>query len=1074
MQRIGIAVVLMFGVVTTSLAQISLNEKNQSLRSVLKKIELSSKYQFFYNEGLDDLNKKSSIEVTNAPIETVLHQLFDGTNISFSFDKANKNLIVLVDKSKTEFKNTHKKFTGKVTDEKGVPIIGANIFVRGDKGTISDIDGNFSIETATNSKLEITYLGCISQTIILNPNRTSLRIVLQEDSKNLEEIVVIGYGSVKRKDITTAVSVVSTTDIEERPMTSAIQAIQGKAAGVQVVQPSGQPGAGLSIRVRGSTSVNADNEPLYVVDGIPTDNISHLSPNDIESMQILKDASSAAIYGARSANGVVLITTKRGTNGAALVKFSSYFGVSSLGKELKALNTEQYKKLMTELSASTTAIPTIPAEETRYTDWTKEFFKTGTNQSYQLSVSKGTDKLLYFISGGYMGEKGIVNKSNFNRYSFRTNLESQQTDWMKIGLNMSYTHNEGREVYENRSSMRAGSILSVINTPPFMQVWSPTDPTQYDEDAYGARIPNPMAANQADQTNIQDRMIGAMNMNITLYKGLNFKSNFGLDLTNTKHNYYLDPLSTVDGRNTKGIVQEGFAKNFEWILENLLTYDAQIENHNISLLGGSTIQNSKYEASQLAGIDLMPSYPNLHTASSANQITKNETWSTATEWALASFIGRASYNYDSRYLLTANVRSDGSSRFAPGKRWGIFPSVSAGWRISSEKFMEGTKEVINDLKIRAGWGMNGNQNGIGNYAYLAQYSATRVPPTTDNNLPGYAISQYSAANPNLTWEKTTQNNIGIDLSMFDSRILFTADAYYKKTTDLLLTVSLPSSSNLPGGITRNDGEMENKGLEFALTTHNLTGKFKWNSDFNISFNRNKLTKLGLSKVYFYAPMYETNQNAIILKEGLPLGSFYGYVSQGVDPETGNLIYADLNKNGITDPEDRTVIGNAQPKYIYGFTNSFSYKGFDLSIFLQGSEGNDIFNATRIDIEGMKDFRNQSVDVLRRWVRPGQETDMPKAGNVDNINNSTRFVEDGSYLRIKNVTLSYNFKSSFLRKYKIGKVQPYFTAQNIVTWTKYKGYDPEVNAYGNSATALGVDYGTYPQSKAFICGVNVEF
>jgi TonB-linked SusC/RagA family outer membrane protein len=475
----------------------------------------------------------------------------------------------------------------------------------------------------------------------------------------------------------------------------------------------------------------------------------------------------------------------------------------------------------------------------------------------------------------------------------------------------------------------------------------------------------------------------------------------------------------------------------------------------------------------MAGFDLSESYPDLHSINAANQIDKDACGASATAWSLASFLGRIAYNYDSRYLLTANFRADGSSRFAPGHRWGSFPSISAGWRISSEEFMQPYQDVITDMKLRAGWGMNGNQSGIGNYAYLATMSASKVPASNDNLYPGLAISPNTAANKELTWEKTSQWNVGVDVTLLNNRISFSADAYYKKTTDLLLTVELPESVT-PNNVTRNDGEMTNKGLEFLLSTQNMTGRFSWNTDFNISLNRNKLTKLGLSKVYYFAETYETKENAVILKEGLPLGTFFGYISEGVDSETGDIIYRDLNGNGIIDPEDRTTIGNAQPKFTYGMTNTFSYAGFDLSIFLQGSQGNKIFNASRIDMEGMTDFRNQSVRVLDRWKRPGMITNVPRVGNTENNHNSTRFVEDGSYLRLKTITLSYNFPKRLLDKIHFNKLQAYITGQNLLTLTKYTGYDPEVNAYGDNSVALGVDYGTYPQSRAVIFGLNVEF
>ena len=1055
-------------------AQVTLNATGKTIKQVIEMLEEQQDYSFFYSDKLADLEKTVNISANNENIASVLGKLFQGTNIAFKVEPDNQIVLSLKGQRPNPDQRT-RKISGTVTDGQGEALVGVSIKVEDSTtGTITDLNGAWTLNVPADSRLTFTYIGYFPQTIRVSADRSVYNITMTEDNQLLEEVVVIGYGSMKRKDITTSVSVVSTSDIDERPLIDAAQALQGKAAGVQVVQPSGAPGTGMSIRVRGATSVQASNEPLYVVDGIPSDNISGLSPNDIETIQVLKDASSAAIYGARAANGVVLITTKRGQAGTPQVKLSAYAGISMLGKKIDALNTEQYKELMKELRAVSSVAPDIPESEHRYTDWTDLFFKTGITQNYQLSLSNGTDKLQYFVSGGFSNEQGIVDKAKFQRYNFRTNIDSQQTKWLKLALNFSYSHTLGSWVNENSSSMRSGSILSVINTPPFMQKWDPENPGQYDESAYGSRILNPLAANDPDNTTTTDYLKGSLGLVFDLAKGLQFKSTFGINLSNEHWDYFLDPNTTSDGRASKGRVEESYSRNLEWLWENILTYDRSFNKHNLSLMGGATQQRAIANGASLAGFDLSASYPDLHSIAAANQIDKDACTSYASAWSLASFLGRVAYNYDSKYLMTVNFRADGSSRFAPGHRWGYFPSVSAGWRISSEKFMEPLQEVVNDMKIRVGWGMNGNQSGIGNYDYLAIMSASRVEPTTDNLYPGMAIAPYSAANTELTWEKTTQWNAGIDVSMFNSRLTFSLDAYYKKTTDLLLTVSLPDNVNLPGGITRNDGEMINKGMELALSSQNFTGAFKWSTDFNISFNRNKLTKLGLNKVYYYAEMYETRENAIILKEGLPLGTFFGYISEGVDPETGDIVYRDLNDNGVIDPGDRTTIGCAQPDFIYGMTNTFSYKGFSLSVFLQGSQGNDIFNASRIDMEGMIDFRNQSTAVLDRWKRPGMITDIPRVGNVENIHNSTRFVEDGSYLRLKTITLSYDFQPKWLKKISLSKLQAYVTGQNLLTFTNSKGYDPEVNAYGSDAVAQGVDYGTYPQSKAVIFGLNVEF
>ena len=1065
---------LVFVISLTAQAQITFRVSNKSIKQAIGLIESKADYSFFYSDELDDLNNKISLSVNNEEIHSVLQKLFRNTRITYRIEDGKQVVLSKKKDNQPSSKSKEKEVRGIITDKTGEPLIGVSVTVKGTgKGTVTDMNGKWSLSVSEGSILNFSYIGYSAETVKVGKSN-SYNISLSEDNQILDEVVVIGYGSMKRKDITTAVSVVSTADIDERPIIDAAQALQGKAAGIQVVQPSGAPGEGMSIRVRGATSVQASNEPLYIVDGMPNDNISSLSPADIESMQVLKDASSAAIYGARAANGVVLITTKRGKVGNPQVKFSAYVGLSQLGKKIDALNTEEYKDLMKELKKYSNVAPTIPDSEKRYVDWTDMFFKTGLNQNYQLSVSNGTDKLRYFVSGGYTNEQGIIEKASFRRYNFRANIDNQHTKWLKMALNFAYTNTKGQEVNQSRSSMRAGSILSVINTPPFMQQWDNENPGQYDENAYGSRILNPLAANSADNITSADYLKGSLGFTFDILKGLQFKSTFGIDLSNNHWDYFLDPKSTSDGRGTKGRVEESYSRNIEWLFENILTYDFSLKKHNFSLMGGATQQHAQYNGAWLAGFDLADSYPNIHSISAANQIDKDACGSSASAWSLASFLGRIAYNYDSKYLLTMNFRADGSSRFAPGHRWGYFPSASAGWRVSSEKFMEPLKNVIDDMKLRIGWGMNGNQSGIGNYSYLASMSASKVAPTTENLYPGLAITPYSAANTELTWEKTMQWNAGLDLTMLDSRVTLSVDAYYKKTKDLLLTVSLPDNVNLPGGITRNDGEMVNKGMEFSVSSQNLKGAFQWNTDFNISFNRNKLTKLGLNKIYYYAEMYETRESAVILKEGIPLGTFYGYVSEGVDPETGNIIYSDLNKNGSLDPGDRTEIGCAQPDFIYGMTNTFSYAGLNLSVFLQGSQGNDIFNASRIDTEGMFDFRNQSKAVLDRWKRPGMITDIPRVGNIENSHNSTRFVEDGSYLRLKTVTLSYDFNKKWLKKMHLSKLQAYVTGQNLLTLTKYSGYDPEVNAYGADAVAQGVDYGTYPQSKALIFGLNVEF
>ncbi len=957
--------------------------------------------------------------------------------------------------------------SGKVIDIYGDGIPGVTVQLVGTViGTTTDIDGIYKI-SGSEGILKFSYIGFTSQEIPIT-NQTIINVVLLETVQNLNEVVVIGYGTQLKKDLTTAVSVVGEKDIKDRPITSAVQALQGKAAGVQVVQPSGKPGTALSVRVRGSTSVLAGNEPLYVVDGVPTTNIIGLSPNDIATMSVLKDASSAAIYGARAANGVVLITTKRGKENEPVVSFNMYYGISNLRKTIDVLNTRRYRDLMEEVSPGS-----IDPTRTDFNNWSDETFGTGQTQSYQLSFSGGSDKSQYYLSIGYLGDDGIVEPAKFDRYSLRLNLDNELKSWLKIGTSISVSRLNTQDTPDNASSGRGGVIMSALNTPPFLNTYQGenepgfvlTDKTWYDPNPFQPSWENPIAYMYGpDQQTIENRISGNIYAEIYFLKDFTFKTKFGSDVNNSQWDYYLDPHRTNYGRVNNGIGRSNKWAGFTWLWENTIDYTKTFGKHNVSALLGNSMQQFQGNNTYIEGTDF-PTDVSVTTINAANTVTGN---TTREEWALSSFFGRATYNYSGKYYLTVTVRRDGSSKLA--QSWGTMPSFSAGWRISSENFMKGI-DVIDDLKIRGGWGKNGNQEGISNYAKYGLIGYTRRTPT--NPLSGPASYQFSYGNPDLRWETTAQSNIGIDLTMFRSRLTFTVDAYIKKTSDVLLNVQLPSTLPITT-IQTNAGDIENRGIEFDIGGVILNKEFKWFADFNMSFNRNEVKALEYTPVYYFGRIYSNNQDVAIVKPGLPLGSFFGYISEGVDPETGDLIYRDVDNNGIINSSDRTVIGNAQPDFIFGFTNNFTWKRFDLNLFFQGSYGNDIYNATRIDLEGMFDSKNQSTAVLDRWTEPGQITDIPKVGNMANVNNSTRFIEDGSYVRLKSVTLSYKiFRASDNNK-AIKSLSVYFTGQNLLTFTNYSGFDPEVNAFGNSATELGIDYGTYPQARTYIVGLNVEF
>jgi TonB-linked SusC/RagA family outer membrane protein len=953
--------------------------------------------------------------------------------------------------------------TGTVNDAGGTSLPGVSIQVKGTTlGSITGLDGTYRITAGSGAILVYRFVGFITQEIPV-ASQSVIDVVLQEDVKALSEVVVVGYGSQKKMDLTTAVSTVGEKEIRDRPIVSAVQALQGKAAGVQVTQFSGKPGESLSVRVRGATSVLAGNEPLYVVDGVPTTDIKGLSPTDISTMSVLKDASSAAIYGARAANGVVLITTKRGKSSAPTITYNTYFGTSTLRKPIEVLNTEQYRTLMKEITGAS-----LDSSYTNNTNWSDKVFGTGYNQSHQLSVSGGDEKSKYYVSAGYLTEQGIVKPARFDRYNVRMNLDNQLRPWLKLGTSISVVNIQTKDTPDNASSGRGGVIMSTLNTPPFLHVYKQDSSGWYDPNPFQPSWENPIAYMYGpDQKEIDNQLFGSINAEARVAKGLFVKSRFGLDLNSHQADYYLNPVTTNFGRKQNG---QGWSDKWigtTWMWDNTIDYTRSFGKHNLSGLAGSSLQKFSGNDSYLSGNDF-PADTLVQTLWAANIISGG---TSRQEWALASFFARATYDFNHKYYVTATVRRDASSKLA--QKWGSFPSFSAGWRLSSEKFMR-SLTFIDDLKIRGGWGKNGNQEGISNYAKYGLISYSRRTPK--NPLAGPGSSQTTYTNPDLKWETTTQSNIGLDLSLFKTRLSFSFDAYIKKTTDVLLNVQL--SNTLPiTSIQTNAGDIENRGIEFNISTVNVDRQLKWLTDFNMSFNRNTVTALKYTNVYYYGNIYSNNQDVAIVKAGLPLGSFFGYVSEGVDPATGDIKYKDLNNNGIFDPGDRTVIGSAQPDFIFGLTNRLSFGRFDLNFFLQGSYGNDVYNATRIDLEGMFDSKNQSVTVLDRWTPDNTDTDVPRAvrnGSVKNVYNSDRFVEDGSYIRLKSATLSYKVVDNSSSAKAIKNLSVYITGQNLLTFTRYSGFDPEVNAFGSSSTTLGVDYGTYPQSRAIIVGLNVEF
>lgn len=962
------------------------------------------------------------------------------------------------------------KITGTVVDSSNEPIIGATVTVSDDTNVkaVTNVDGRFTINAAPGSSLRITYIGY--KTVDVKA-ADGMRVVMEEESNMLKEVVAIGYGSVQRKDVTTAVSSVSTKDLDTRPIVSAVQGMQGKAAGVTISQANGQPGSTPTIRVRGTTSLNGSNDPLYVVDGVPMTDIDYLSADDIVGMQILKDASSAAIYGSRAANGVVIITTKQGKAGEARISLNAHYALNVVRDNQDPLNAAQYKELMDEIG-----LVKLPDGLTDKTDWKDEVYRTGNVQDYQLSVTNGNDKLRYFISGGYTGENGVIKKSSYERYNIRASVENDIRKWLRVNASVAYSDYsyKGTGIISGTGSNRGGVVTSIVNTPTYAPVWDPDNPGQYYNNFYGVNITSPAEniARTENNKSSYNRLIATGKATIKFMEGLDLTSSLSFDRLQGIETEFLDPIKTTNGRDNYGKGHDGRSISSVWVFDNVLNWKKDFGLHGLDVMAGSSWTASKYSNNYIDGSNYADGL--FQTLNAANKISWTGTGSSASEWAILSYFARLQYNWNDRYLFTANIRADGSSKLAPGHRWGYFPSFSGAWRISSEPFMKDI-EWINDLKLRGGWGQTGNQSGLGDYSYLASYSINRVQWFGEgfdtNAVP--TRTQSTLSNPELTWETTSQTDIGLDLTMFNNRLMLYIDWYYKRTSDMLMTITLPAGSAPARTLNYNGGTMVNKGWEITLKSVNMKGKFSWDTDFNISFNKNKLESLRLTQVY-YSAMTTDYVNDYVVRNvpGRPLGSFYGYVAEGVDPETGDMIYKDVNKDGVISASDRTYIGDPNPDFTFGLTNNFSWKGFNLNILLQGSVGNDIYNVSRMETEGMYDGKNQSTKVLDRWRVPGQITNVPKAGW--NIKNSSYFVEDGSYLRVKSVSLSYDVPRNIISKLGITRLQPYFTASNLLTWTSYSGMDPEVNQYGNNGAVQGIDWGTYPLNRSFVFGLKLEF
>lgn len=974
-----------------------------------------------------------------------------------------------------------KKVTGVITDLKGEPIIGASVVAKGTTtATISDIDGTFSLDVSNNPVLTISYIGYISQEVP-TLGKSDLKIILKEDSKILDEIVVVGYGVMRKTDLTGSVSSISAKTIKDKPVANIGEALQGRASGVQVIS-SGKPGDNVSFRIRGISTIN-NSEPLLVIDNVPTDMpLNALNMEDVESVDVLKDASATAIYGSRGANGVVIVTTKRGKSGDGSISLSANWGIQEATNMPKMLDASQFASLHNEMIknynnpnyvqrpdfADPTALGTG-------TNWLDELFRKAIMQNYTLSYSGGNEKSNYYVSGGVFDQEGIILNTSYRRYTFQFNSESKVRSWLKFGNNVTLSHDVKKQgSYSVREAMAALPTQPVFNEDGSFS--GPGEPAyQYGD----IRNPIGSATLNKEQTKGYNVLANAF-AEIKIKDNLTFKTLGGIDFK------FWDKRNFYPKYNWKPIPQpqsnlyEESNKSMTYLWDNTLTYmETFNEKHHLNVMIGSSAQNNVYN-------NMSASVQNFLTDNNNqlnNGLTDPTVGGTKNDWAILSFIGRANYNFADKYLLTATIRRDGSSRFSKENRWGTFPSFSAAWRLSEESFYNRNKWV-SDIKLRAGYGETGNQAGIDNYAYFTRLKTGQY---VFNGTPVSTLYPKVMPNPNVRWETVKQLNAGVDLSLLNQRINVVIDAYLKNTSDMLVPMSVPittgySDIDVPS---INAGKVRNKGVELTVSSFNLRGAFEWNTDFNISYNKNEVISMNDGVPLFVGN--DINMTKVqVNSEGHPIGSFYGYVTNGIfqnqqevdryaiqvpgGTAPGDIRFRDLDNNGVINADDRTYIGNPSPEWTFSMNNTFAYKEFDLQIFLQGVAGNDIYNANRIWQESMSIPQNQTTKVLDRWRGEGTSNSVPRAIYSDpnqNVRHSNRFIEDGSYLRVKNLTLGYTLPKSISQKAYLSMARFYISCQNLLTLTKYSGFDPEVNV-------SGVDLSTYPVTRTLSMGVNVKF
>jgi TonB-linked SusC/RagA family outer membrane protein len=1083
--------------------KLNLNVKNVNLEKFFELLEKKSNYSFLYNNQAIP-NQTVNVDAKDLTVPQILDNALAKTGLSYKV--LSDKLIVIVLKSAPEIADI--KVTGTVTDEKGETLPGATIGIKNGKNiAVTDMNGSFAVTVPESTILVVSYIGFQTQEVpVTGPG--PLNIKLKDAAGSLNEVIVVGYTTQKKKDLTGAVSVINSKDINAIPVGGVDQIMQGKAAGVAVTADAGAPGGGINVRIRGVGTIN-NNNPLYVIDGVPTENgINEIAPNDVESINILKDASSAAIYGARASNGVVIVTTKRGKSGKAKLSLNAYTGVQTAENLIKMANTAQYVSAYNTAAKNDGRATLSDSLVHTFSDvnWLKQILKPAPTSNANLSISGGNENSQYIVSANYFNQNGLIKNSSYDRFNLRTGVSSTVSKYLKLGTNVNLAYSKTRAVGASGDGYGDGNPgASVVRYALFRTSGTPVYNAQgqfVDLPATGPNNTNilgdginPVAMADATNNNTYGyTVLGDAYAEVDPIKGLKIKSDIGLNLIQTDYKQFFETYGIDRHFNSPASLAQSHSNELNYNWTNTATYDLTIKKHVFNFLVGSEAikqDDQAISASRKGYVNQGSNFQYLDNGSADPLNIQNG--GGESHMALFSLFGRVNYQYDNKYLASFNFRRDGSSQLDPSSRYENFYSGSLGWRIDQEDFMKNIKP-ISTFKLRASIGELGNSQ-IGTYPYTSLLSGTYYYPFGGNSTQGYSIN--SKGNTNIRWETSTQEDIGLDLGFFENSLNLTADYYIKNTSNVLLNIPEPSSAGGASSPAENAGKVRNSGLELELNYRgNINHDWSYSVTGNFATVSNKVVSLASGQP-IVGGRIDNNYYATLTETGHPIGSFYllqqegifqnsqqifTHAYQGANIRPGDVMYKDINNDGVIDDKDRTFVGSPIPKFTYGLTGDIAYKNFDISFFFQGVYGNKIYNEVSTDIEGFyRPFNITQRIATQSWTGPGTSNQFPILSWTDATNNkqpSTRFLESGSYLRLKNVQIGYKLGPDALKALKISSVRIFVSGQNLLTFTKYTGLDPEQylnnDSIGDGVRAVGIDWGTYPSARVITVGVNANF